>query len=119
MNEKKQINCQHYDSELDCCIYLSDWSDPMPVLQPCCESPCNLYEPRKANRCVQSEWISVEERLPEENGEYLVYTKYGWFDVERFKLWDDDDTDGGYWWEYEGIVTHWMPLPEPPTEKEN
>lgn len=60
------------------------------------------------------EWISVDERLPEENGYYLVYTKYGYIEVERYKTWDDDDLDGGYWWEFEGLVTHWMPLPEPP-----
>lgn len=62
----------------------------------------------------KSEWISVEERLPEENGYYLVYTKYGYIEVERYKTWDDDDLDGGYWWEFEGCVTHWMPLPEAP-----
>lgn len=62
----------------------------------------------------KQEWISVEERLPEKNGYYLVYTMYGYIEVERYKTWDDDDLDGGYWWEFEGLVTHWMPLPEPP-----
>lgn len=68
----------------------------------------------KAGYRKQSEWISVEERLPEEDGYYLVYTKYGYIEVERYKTWDDDDLDGGYWWEFEGLVTHWMPLPEAP-----
>lgn len=59
----------------------------------------------------QSEWISVEERLPERNGRYLThcnienqslvcvlyYCKIGGFN--------------------EGTVTHWMPLPEPPKMK--
>ena len=36
--------CKHYDKELDCCAILSDWRDPMPILQPCVESPCNKYE---------------------------------------------------------------------------
>ena len=45
MDEKKQIDCIHYDAELECCKVLSDWLDPMPVLAPCVESPCGLYEP--------------------------------------------------------------------------
>ena len=44
MDEKKQIDCIHYDAELDCCKVLSDWIDPMPVLVPCVESPCKFYE---------------------------------------------------------------------------
>ena len=43
MSKEKQIDCLHYDEELDCCMVLSDWSQPMPVLQPCIESPCEHY----------------------------------------------------------------------------
>ena len=32
--------CKYYDAELDCCKYFIDWTQPMPVLQPCTESPC-------------------------------------------------------------------------------
>ena len=39
--------CEYYDAELDCCKYLSDWSDAMPVLQPCVESSCKKYRPRE------------------------------------------------------------------------
>ncbi len=61
-----------------------------------------------------SEWISVKERLPKEEGAYLT--------------WDDEDP--AIWGFYEGkwchpasyspldpdcsVVTHWMPLPDPP-----
>lgn len=41
---KEKIDCLHYDDEFGCCKKLSDWSDPMPVLQPCVESPCEYYE---------------------------------------------------------------------------
>lgn len=41
---KEKIDCKHYDDEFGCCKILSDWSDPMPVLQPCVESPCKYYE---------------------------------------------------------------------------
>ena len=39
--------CKYYDEKLDCCKYFSDWSDAMPVLQPCVESPCEKYRPRE------------------------------------------------------------------------
>ena len=70
-----------------------------------------------------SEWISVKDRLPEYdehkenydefnvyccNNKYhepivttLDYTEHGWSN-ENNDLWND-------------FVTHWMPLPEPPT----
>ena len=66
------------------------------------------------------EWISVEDRLPEEKTNCLVHYKHTYCD------------DDGYWAIgvsfYDGIefqvglaykVTHWVPLPTPPTEKEN
>ena len=70
----------------------------------------------------QSEWISVEERLPEEGGTYLVVLKEKhecekeWnyhVDVASFTFeWDCIFHD---WDEGQGIeITHWMPLPEPP-----
>ena len=57
----------------------------------------------------QSEWISVEERLPDEQGRFLIVDKegqmntafyslrFGWFSPVRIKN-----------------ITHWMPLPEAP-----
>ena len=63
------------------------------------------------------EWISIEERLPEEKVNCLVHYKH---------VYADND---GYWAIgvsfYDGCefriglaykVTHWMPLPEPPKE---
>ena len=51
-------------------------------------------------------WISVEDRLPEQNGEYLIYTSRGFImmsycfaNSNGFERWD---------------VTHWMPLPKTP-----
>lgn len=35
--------CKYYDKELYCCKLFSDWTQPMPVLQPCIESPCGHY----------------------------------------------------------------------------
>jgi hypothetical protein len=70
-------------------------------------------------------WIPVTERLPEEEGWYLVYTTpnrehksinkamfckgYAWGNFEPY--WRGA---GGNW----ANVTHWMPLPEPPKDGE-
>ena len=61
------------------------------------------------------EWISVEDRLPEKGQVVLAFGKksastgqYRGFERER------------KFWRWKGntirVVTHWMPLPEPPKE---
>ena len=61
----------------------------------------------------QSEWISVDERLPEENVRVLVCIKsdhsYTMIDTDRL-----DDKGFVRWYK---DVTHWMPLPEAPKMK--
>jgi hypothetical protein len=62
------------------------------------------------------EWISVEDRLPDINGRYIVnhlnhdicvitFSNYGWQQTVYFK--DNEKSELGF-------VTHWMPLPKPP-----
>lgn len=58
-------------------------------------------------------WISVDERLPEGEGSYLTYA-LGMeivLDYNCYGEWWDDELN-----HYDGSVTHWMPLPEPPKE---
>lgn len=62
-----------------------------------------------------SEWISVKERLPEEQQRVIVRcerigTSVGWI------LWGEWMTDIG---PSAGKITHWMPLPAPPGEGNN
>jgi len=72
-----------------------------------------------------SDWISVEDRLPEKQIECVFYSNpYEWWtgmftpkgemsDVNIFEYhqhWGDD----GY--HKVDKVTHWMPLPSPPTD---
>ena len=80
-----------------------------------------------------SEWISVKNRLPDGYDDVLVYV------VEHRSWWDDEYVEPGkkistlkhdtysymaiqYLDKYEDIsrtnITHWMPLPEPPKERE-
>lgn len=61
----------------------------------------------------QSEWISVEDRLPELFADVLVL-RNGKIEI------DYNEEDGYFAYDFKGKrVTHWMPLPSPPTEKEN
>lgn len=96
-----------------------------------CQMYCRQYEKRCAGvgecdykclhyqRCEvlyaagyhkQSEWISVKDRLPEQFGKYLVGCKG--IDIAQIRLYEGT-------WDSLAEVTHWMPLPTPPAEKEN
>lgn len=73
-------------------------------------------------------WISVEAELPKINhndsewefsDDVIVYLKDGDIAVGRYER---DNSIGEHYWVLYGvdkdlIVTHWMPLPQPPTKK--
>ena len=85
-----------------------------------------------ANGVTVQEWIPVTERLPEEDGDYLVFKRFAgnaWSDVVSFakdgrqvsectfvgkwqNVWYYYDSEWGYI--RTNAVTHWMPLPQPP-----
>ncbi len=71
-----------------------------------------------------AEWISVEDRLPAEEGYYLVcIDNCGEIKMEVMELvkyrnsfnWANHIWS---WWQEFNTITHWMPLPELPTIKE-
>jgi hypothetical protein len=77
-------------------------------------------------RSLPHGWISVEERLPEDETPVLIYRNGaaqvgelrwespGWEDTfHPYRYWDDPHDDGQDW-EWHSI-THWMPLPAAPT----
>jgi hypothetical protein len=77
------------------------------------------YEQGNAKRRIANmsgEWIAVTERLPERNEKVLVIDEAG-VNVGSYSPMLDD------WWSLHNdrmapgpAVTHWMPLPAPPTD---
>lgn len=87
----------------------------------------------------QNEWISVKEKLPNYDEKVLVYvpkrdgcSQNGIF-IANYKPIKADDGSGNFWraptkacewtvwsWSYfeHPVVTHWIPLPIPPTKAE-
>ena len=74
-------------------------------------------------------WISVKDRLPEKDGDYVVYIQYPYSNLIMIISWTNNykgfypDLKGkAVWYDYDSEygdceitnVTHWMPLPLPP-----
>lgn len=96
----------------------------------CCDMSCQVYKVGclpyefaevlyNAGYRKQSEWISVDERLPDESGEYLAYTNRGNCSTlsysARHKMFNAFDCLSKKFAKgYHIDVTHWMPIPEAP-----
>ena len=60
-----------------------------------------------------SDWVSVDERLPGDRGYFLVRLNTGEITVDYY------DYDNSYWSKNYGNVTHFMRLPQPPSEAQD
>ena len=66
-------------------------------------------------------WISVKDRLPENEQYVILWTKTGvmkyakYLDDEPHRPWITYDENGSCR-AWDNVVTHWMPMPEPPKE---
>lgn len=60
-----------------------------------------------------SEWINVSDRLPDDCEKVLVYGKSGKQNVARYFARREAFIGCGNF-----SVTHWMPLPPPPTKED-
>ena len=106
-----------------CALCNQDYYD-----EPCDPRDCVFSRAINDAPTLTPQWISVEERLPEKNGTYLVYAPtysggsssaldcVGGVMFSRFKnkKWS---IEAGYY-KRPNCVTHWMPMPEPPNGKE-
>ena len=64
---------------------------------------------------MTQEWISVKDRLPEENLRALCFIQKDGIQILCFGKYGGRMTWQGDEYNYElNEVTHWMPLPEPP-----
>lgn len=78
--------------------FAHEWVDKQPTIEP----------ERKKGK-----WIPVTERLPEENGLYLVTNVGRWVEPVGTRYYNIR-ADGGFWSGHPGDkVLAWMPLPEP------
>ena len=75
-----------------------------------------LHSAKSIDGVTVQEWVSVDDRLPEESGFYLVFADLERSEVlpyskkyQAFNAFDDNYSE-------ENVipVTHWMPMPEPP-----
>ena len=111
------------------CGNLPHWDNPLQLS--CDEQVERIADHLIANGVTVQEWISVKDRLPEEDGNYLVCH---WFmktpiislcgfakdgeEVDEYDLkwqknvWYDYCSEYGY--VAINDITHWMPLPQPP-----
>lgn len=71
-----------------------------------------------------AEWIDVNERLPDKEGYYLVFIVDNFGETRSEVMYLCKYATSFNWaehvssyWKYHNTITHWMPLPEPPTER--
>ena len=74
-----------------------------------------------AYKAAAPQWISVKDRLPEKEGEYLAFG-YSASDAARWIVVMYDPRDECWYelssdWDWTDDVTHWQELPEPPKEE--
>ena len=104
---------------------------------PPCAMVCGIVDALIENGVTVQEWISVDDRLPEYPGHYLVCTSInywhgGCMDINENHKYHPNGTPVGYdgstmsvldcYYDVAGHwnrvcdshVTHWMPIPEPP-----
>ena len=76
----------------------------------------DIAEKLISNGVTVQEWISVDDRLPENYQWALCFMKdksFGTFRVFQWNYIDWQWNDGDEWFD-EKDVTHWMPIPEKP-----
>lgn len=60
---------------------------------------------------INDEWISVDDRLPDNYGVYLTFTEHGDTCVDYYNPTDNGESGD---FRNQDNITHWKPLPQPP-----
>ena len=82
---------------------------------PCCDTYEGQAEYLISNGVTVQEWISVRDKLPEDDSDVLAYSRNG----EECRIYPANYAKG-VWFDCifttpaTDTTTHWMPLPEPP-----
>lgn len=88
------------------------------IIQPGQKTLGDIADYLIANGVTVQEWISVDDRLPEDSGYYLVVYRDKYNESTSIALDFYVNCGAGEWWsnEFTHNITHWMPLslPEPP-----
>ena len=66
-----------------------------------------------AHGVTVQEWISVKDRLPEDENQRVLAVCAGDYPIGHPMI-DTDRYTRGHWVRYGNDVIHWMPLPQPP-----
>lgn len=136
------VGCGHeHNCGIHGCAVIRKAADTIEELDNFTDSQCaRLLEKLQKAEAAIPRWISVEERMPDKPGHYLVLTSInywhgGCMDVNMEHRFGQSGTPKGYdgttmsaidcyyditgSWNrvFGGHVTHWMPLPEPPEEE--
>ena len=99
--------CPFCGSYRICKIFCSDLQADAIACEDCfARGPVQRNAEIEWNTRAESRWIPVEERLPEVDAWVLTAWRNGLFAVER---------RFGEKWSTGAFITHWMPLPEPPS----
>ena len=100
LKEMKLVACMGCKRLMDCDESIQDQCGFMVLIEA-------LYEAGFRKQ----EWISVEHRLPENDGDFLVWSDYYGVILGHYFA------RGRYFISKACNVTHWMPLPDCPNEK--
>lgn len=78
----------------------------------------NRYEAMKLKENTMSQWISIEDRMPEEDIKVIIFSYgqvcWGFYSRDENEFYESWNPYARIY-ENETNATHWQPLPEPPT----
>lgn len=105
--EKKQLEELHHD--IFTCFTSISYQDSAVIAE-------SLYN-KGYSKQKEGKWISVDERLPEEDTRVLVYLNIEKTDATTYTFFDTDRILEGRWVRWGEYISHWMSLPKPPKMK--